>query len=372
MKIPRAADFKRLHDAMAADRLDAIIANSPENVWYLSGYPLAFSGLQGRGYGRNATVIVPAGREPILVPGKFEEQITRARAWATDIEPFNDYVEVPVAAAAEVIRRRELSHGRVGIEMEHLSERFMRALRAALPAAELVPADETLDRLRAVKSPAEIEGMEHALTRATKGALEGLAVARAGQREFELHTSVVDRLIRALWSEKVDGSTLSGPRTLLWNGQSGDRVLAPGDWVRLDYVCASASFAARVCRMGTVGQPSLEQADQLSRYGQGVRTALSRLRAGVAAAHAHALVAESLSAKKVRVVDGALGYGLGYGPIERPYLTSGETWTLAPGMVLSVEPPTDEGLQASWLVVIEERGARVVETSFPPEQLFTI
>lgn len=372
MKTARVVDVKGVHQAMATARLDAIIANSPVNVWYLSGYPLALSGLQGRGYGRNASVVVPAGREPILVPGRFEEQITRARAWVTDIEPFNDYVEVPVAAAAEVMRQRGVPYGRVGVELEHLSERFMRALRQALPGTELVAADETLDGLRAVKSPTEIEGMESALKRAAKGAMDGLTGARAGQREFEVHTRIVGSLVRALWSEKVDGSTLSGPRTMLWNGQSGDRPLASGNWVRLDYTCVAASFAVRICRMGTVAQPSSAQADLFRRYGHGVREALPRLRSGVTGAKARALIAESLGAQKVQVFEGALGYGLGYGPVERPYLASSESWTLAPGMMLSVEPPTIDGLQASWLVLVTGTGVRVVDSPFPPEKLFTI
>jgi Xaa-Pro aminopeptidase len=372
VKIARVADLGRLHQAMAAARLDAIVVNSPANVWYLSGYPLALSGLQGRGYGRNASVVVPAGREPILVPGRFEEQITRARAWATDIEPFNDYVEVPVAAAAQVIRRRGIAHDRVGVELEHLSARFMRALRETLAGAELIAADETLDRVRAVKSPAEIEGMESALKRAARGAADGLFGAKAGQREFEVHTHLVRSVVRTLWSEKVDGATLSGPRTMLWNGQSGDRRLAPDDWVRLDYTCVAAGYPARICRMGTVGRPTPAQTGLFDGYVQGVREALPRLRPGMTGADAHALLVEALGAKRVQVVQGALGYGLGYGPVERPYLAASEVWALAPGVVLSVEPATIDGLQASWLVVLEERVARVVETPFPPETLFTV
>ncbi len=372
MKVPRVADLGRVHKAMTHARLDAILVNSPVNVWYLSGYPLALSGLQGRGYGRNASVLVPAGGEPILVPGRFEEQITRARAWATDVEPFNDYVEVPVAAAAGVLRRRGLPHTRVGIEEAHLSDRFMRALREALPGTEFVSADEMLDQVRAIKSAAEIDGIENALKRSVAGALNGLNSAQAGQRERDVHNHLVASTIRTLWSEKVDGSTLSGPRITLWNGQTTDRALASGDLVRLDYLCVSASFPARICRVGTVGKPSSSQADLFTRYAEAVREGIERLRGGVSGADAHAQITKALDAKRIQVAEGAVGHGLGYGPIERPFLAPGERWTLAPGMVLSVEPPTGDGLLASWLVVIGENGARVVDAPFPPNRLFTI
>ncbi len=372
MRIPRVVDLARVHQAMARAGLEVLIVNSPSNLWYLSGYPLALSGLQGRGYGRNAAAILPAGGEPILVPGQFEEQIARARAWAVDIEPFSDYVVVPVVAAAEVIRRRGLPHNRVGVELAHLSEQFSRALHQALPRSELVPVDEMLDRLRAVKSPAEIEGFEATLRQSARGAKNALQGTRVRESEVDVHNRLAMGMITTLWSEKVDGGVLSGPRISLSNGQVSDRVLAAGDWVRLDYVCASGGYPARVCRTGTVGQPSSSQADIFRRYAEGVQLALQQLAPGMTGADVHARLKEAIDANQVGPVEGAVGYGLGYGPVERPFLATGETWTLTPAMVLSIEPLTADGLLASWLVVMGEKTARVVESEFPPDRLFAI
>ncbi len=372
MNTHRVVDLARVHQAMAQARLDAVIVNSPANVWYLSGYPLALSGLQGRGYGRNAAVVVPASGEPILVPGQFEEQISRARAWATDIEPFSDYVIIPVVAAAEIIRRRGLPHRRLGVELAHLSERFNRALREDLPQSDLVPADEMLDLLRAVKSPTEIEGIETALQRSARGAMKALAGVRAGEREVDVHNRLTMEVVRTLWSEKVDGSVLSGPRISIWNGQVSDRTLGEGDWVRLDYVCASSGYPARLCRMGTVGRASSSQVGLYNRYVTGVQGALQQLVSGLTGAEVQALFMETLAENQVRLVEGAVGYGLGYGPVERPFLAPSETWRLTPGMVLSIEPRTVDGLLASWLVAIGEKVSRIVETEFPADRLFAI
>lgn len=372
MNTQSVVDLDRVHRAMAEQRLDALIVNSPANVWYLSGYPLALSGLQGRGYGRNASVVVPHKGAPILVPGFFEEQISRARAWATEIEPFGDYVMVPVAAAAQVLARRGLPRRRVGVELGHLSERFHRALREALPDSELVAADEMLDQLRAVKSAPEIAGIENALRRSAEGLKQGLAAAKAGGREIDVHNRLVESMIRALWSEKVDGSLLCGPRVSLWNAQVSDRLIAAGDWIRLDYTTALASYPARLVRMGVAGQPSAAQEGAFRRYAASVRQALDRLTSGMTAAAAYAQILDSLQASQVHVVEDTSGFGLGYGPIERPYLTAGESWKLAPGMVLSVEPRTVDGLQASWLVVVGEKTGRVVNSPLPPDELFAI
>jgi Xaa-Pro aminopeptidase len=372
MKTQSVVDLDRVHRAMAEQQLDALIVNHGPNVWYFSGYPLALSGLQGRGYGRNASVIVPVKGDPILVPGFFEEQISRARAWAAEIEPFSDYIQVPVAAAAQVLQRRGLPHRRVGIELNHLSERFHRALWETLPDTDWVAADEMLDGLRAVKSSAEIAGIENTLRRSAEGVKKGLAAAKAGDREIDLHNRLVESMIRAMWSEKIDGSLLCGPRVPLWNAQVSDRPIASGDWIRLDYTTMLASFPARLSRMGVAGQPSAAQEGAFRRYAASVRQALEKVTPGMTGADAHTQIVDGLQASGVDVVEDAAGFGLGYGPVERPYLTPGETWKLQQGMALSVEPRTRSGLQASWLVVIGEKTARVVDSPLPPDELFVV
>lgn len=362
----------QVHRAMHSRAIDLLLVNSPANVWYLSGYPLALSGLQGRGYGRNATVLVPRGGNPVLVPGRFEEQISRARAWVTDIEPFEDYVQIPVVAAGEVAQRRGFPMSRIGIELEHLSVRFVGALACAFPHSELVPVDTMLDQIRAIKQNEEIAGITSVYADVCDAIRQALRKRPPAGRESELHNHITVAIIRGLWSEKVDGSVVAGERIAVWNGQALPIEIRPGGWVRLEYTCARDGYPARLCRMGVVGVPAAEQARRFRRYVGAVRTGLGILRPGVAGKDVWQALTESLMSGGLEPAGGAVGFGLGYGPIERPYLSEHEDEVLRPGMVLSIEPGTREGLRANWIAVLEPGGSRLVQTALPPEELITL
>lgn len=369
---PQLVKLGRVHRAMAEARLDLLLVNGPANVWYLSGYPLALSGLQGRGYGRNASVLLPVGGEPVLVPGFFEEQISRARAWTVDIEPFSDYVQIPVVAAAEIARRRGFALGRVGIEWEHLSAHFANALAEALPESQLVPADALLDELRAVKDAQETAGIEGTYARGAAAMREVLGQTSAGAAEVDVHNRLTVAMMRALWSEKVDGSVLSDSRIAEWNGQAGPRRLSAGDWVRLEYTCAAGGYPARLCRMGTVGQPSVSQADQYERYLDAAREGLRAVRPGILGSGVFKAFHTALVKRGLEPAGGAVGFGLGYAPVERPYLAAQERWPLQEGMVLSVEPSTREGFRANWIVVVGRAEPNSFEAPMPADKLFSI
>ena len=365
----RVVKLGEVHRTMDEAGLDLLLVNSPANVWYFSGYPLALSGLQGRGYGRNASVLVPRGLEPVLVPGRFEEQISRARAWAAEIEPFEDYVQIPVVAAAEVARRRGFPMSRIGIEREHLSTRFATALAKAVPESELVPADRMLDRIRAVKQDAEIEGIASthaAVCSAVRSALVDLA---PGMLESDMHNRVTMAIVRGLWSEKVDGCVLAGERIHLWGGQSIPVRIRPGDWLRLDYTCAQGGFPTRFCRMATAGQPSAEQLQRYAEYTDAVQTSLKTIRPGVTGRDVWQASNQALASRGLAPTGGAVGFSLGYGPMERPFLSESESEVLRKGMVFSIEPRTRDGIQASWVAVFDDEGPNVMADSLPPYEL---
>jgi Xaa-Pro dipeptidase len=367
-----AAVVDRVHRVMSDAGLDLLLLNAPANVWYVSGYPLALSGLQRRGYARNAVVIVPIGGPPILVVGAFEEQISRVGSWLSDIETFDDYLVPPVVGAAEVVKRRRLPRKFVGIEYDHLSERFSRLLRDALPEASIISADRLCETVRMSKDPHEIAGMEAAYQAASLAAAQVLQETTAGLSESDVRNRIMAVLVRTLWSERVDGSVLSGPRIVARNGQASERKLAPGDWVRLDYTFMHGSHAGRLSRMGAVGNPSGDQRERFRAYASACIEGIGQLRSGQTGAEVHERFRAEFARHAVGEVIGGAGSGIGYGPVEPPYLVPGETRRLISGAILSIEPMTADGLCANWMVHVQESGVRMLDCAFLSDALFVI
>jgi Xaa-Pro aminopeptidase len=367
----QVVDLSRVHRGMSQAGIDLLLVNQPENVWYLSGYPLAITGLQWRGYGRSAVVLVPRGADPILVPGKFEVQITKARAWVKDLEPFDDYVTPPVVGAAEAIRRRGLNHRWIGIEREHLCDRFGQLLQEAFPDSEFVRADDLLAHLRARKGSIETAGVIKAYLSAAEAAASALNQATDARREIDLRNQLAFALMRTFWTAQMDVGVVSGPRISIHHGQAGERQFNHGDWIRIECTIVDASYPARVCRMGTCGSASTKQQAMYSGYVDACTRALGRVTVGMTGAGAYDAFRKELQ-NGGHTLLGGVGFGLGYGVVEPPYLAAGSREVLEPGMTLSLEPMTDTGIGVNWTVLVEDGGLREVQSSFGPDRLFAV
>ena len=125
----------------------------PGPVAYLSGHfpPFPNSVFSGatRGLG-HACVLVPAAGEPtLLVDGRGYRRDLVA---LPDVRLGNDFV----AALAGVLRERGLAGGAIGLAGEDIVPLALwRDLAAELPALRLERAEDLLNRLRRIKSPAE-------------------------------------------------------------------------------------------------------------------------------------------------------------------------------------------------------------------------
>jgi Xaa-Pro dipeptidase len=193
---------------MAGSGLEAIVATSPVNVAYLSGYrnrleveTKEFMLSPGAGIGpafRSLAAATVGGRRPALAvhalfaagavglgaellpfgragldfrqgrrSGSALARALEAAQWAS-----------PYEALATALRGLGIDDGRIGVELAGLPTRDRRRLAASLPRAELRDCTNLFRILRAVKTGAEIELLRdagRAAEHATKGALDGAA-----------------------------------------------------------------------------------------------------------------------------------------------------------------------------------------------------
>src|SRR5581483_5172178 len=127
------------------------LTHTPENIYYLTGYQTA-------GYYAYQVLIVGERGEPLLLVRRLEEVNVLLGSWVQQrriYQDTDDVAEETYRALAEL----GLSSGRVGLEKEAWFfsigqyERLCRRLGAG---AEVVDATGLIERLRVVKSAAEI------------------------------------------------------------------------------------------------------------------------------------------------------------------------------------------------------------------------
>ncbi len=358
--------------AMAAADLDALVALSPENFAYVTGFVVPSQPVLR--WRHAAAVTTRDGRTGLLAVD-MEATTVRSRAGSTEVRVWEEFEGNAMPVLAGLLRDRGLAEARIGIEADYVPFGDMAALRELLPRARWVPAEALFGRLRTIKTPRELDLLRR-LSRITDGALRtALGGVRAGSTELEL----AGALTAAIYRLGADGFRFlicaSGERSQYPNVGPTDRTLAAGDLVRLEIFGTLAGYHAGVCRTAVVGEPSAEARRIWGVLVECRDAVFEAIRPGASAAAVY---------RRFLAIFGQLGFapiafvghGIGQFLHEEPYLGARGDATLEAGMVLGVEPlvyaPGRFGLQNKDMVAVTERGCELLSDVTDTDRLFPI
>ena len=142
------------------------------------------------------------------------------------------------------------------VGLRDLPAYWVDALREGLPGVEIEAADQPVLRLRAIKSPREIEKMRRAAQ------ISGLAIKAAmdacqpGASEFQV-AGLAHQVMFVLGAEGLafDSAVVAGPRAGLKHGFPSGRLMQEGDMVFIDMAARVDGYHADLSRTITVGEP---------------------------------------------------------------------------------------------------------------------
>ena len=342
--------------------------------------PVEIPGIM-RGWGQAAFVLPVRDGTPTLV--------VESSDWRPDLVVSERVVDSHdlYARAAQALVELGLGKARIGIAgttvMPHSG---WEVLRAALPGATLLAADNLLGRLRMRKSPAEVAMMRHAS--AAGAAIQNAMVAalREGGTDNDLARvayQVCADTGAVPWEFAFASGPHSGhgywPRLPAWDRT---RRYRRGDIVHPDVYGAVNGYLYDVQRTYIVGG---EISPKLRRLLDGVTGVVDALcascRPGVAVAEVartrtrwlgeHGLLAahEVISDTSVRPL-AASGHGLGAG-FELPWVYEGSEEILEPGMTIALEvylADTAVGTVANEEVVLVTEGEPEILTADSPSR----
>ena len=107
----------RQRAAMGEAGLDALVAISPENFAYTTGFVVPSQPLMRW---RHAIAVVPADGEVGLVSVDMEETTVRGKADGVDIRVWGEFSDDPMESLAALLNDRGLGDKTIGIEMDYL------------------------------------------------------------------------------------------------------------------------------------------------------------------------------------------------------------------------------------------------------------
>ena len=327
-------DMAQITRAMDDFGVDVLLAMSPENFFYLAN---SLNLSQRIIPGRLCIAVFPRDGEPYAVVCYCEQQQTAQDSWIREIQIYIEFKETPMQALARSLKERGLVASRLGIEKHFLAACHAEELAVLLPESTQVAADGLFQKIRSIKTSAEIEILTEAATCTERAILQTLQEARPGHTEKELADQLSLRILRA-------GATsqwrilATGVNTAVNHPYAGSKRLTPGEVMRIDTGGTFQGYQSDVARTAFVGTCS-ERQETVYRYLRETQEAtINAARPGARACDVFNTFKEALRERGLTPTSQAVGHGLGVGLHEFPILHAAETAFIEPGMVLNVEP----------------------------------
>lgn len=345
----KAKRLKKVQAKLKTSRLDAILITNPVNLLYLFGF----------------------GEEECFA------LITRNKAWLyvsalnlTDVRRLVKGAKVSLSADKETVvsNFKSLALRSIGFESNNLTfQRLIDWKKAAWPA-KLVPTVGFIESLRLVKDQDELVLIRKAAAIGDQVYRQIRPYIRPGRTEQYI-ANKVDALIREKGCEPAFKTIVaSGPGSAIPHHVLSNRKLNKNDIVVLDFGAIYKGYRSDLTRTVFLGkinrifqsiyQVVLEaQNKAIEALGPGVKTqSIDQLARGIIAQAGYG-----------RYFIHTTGHGVGLETHELPRISSKDTLTLQPGMVVTVEPGIylfgQGGVRIEDMILITDKGREIITKS---------
>ena len=356
---------RRTIEALTAQGLEGLLCFRQESMYYLSGFDtFGYVFFQCLYLGADGTMTLLT-RAPDV----------RVAAYTSVIEDIRMWVDAPDANPAEDLKAILDEHGcrgrKLGVEYEAygLTGRSAKRVDAALEGfCELEDASDVVNRLRVVKSPAELEYVRRAAVLADQALVVAKEMARPGVFDGDVLAEMQAVVFRG--DGDYPGNEFivnSGRASMFGRYIAGHRIMTDDDYLTIEFAGVYRHYHA--CLMSTlkVGKPNARHA-QLHAIGlEALAACQAALVPGRIVGDVFAAYADTLTRRGITGFANACGYCLGttFSPnwMDWPMFYRDNPVVVEPGMVFFMHMITrdhDRGIGAApgETVVVTETGCK--------------
>ncbi|WP_288050467.1 Xaa-Pro peptidase family protein [Nocardia sp.] len=352
-----AARRSALRSLLVENEVDALLVTDLVNIRYLTGFT-----------GSNATLLVHSwdmrnaeDRTVIGTDGRYHSQIAEQ---VPDLR-----AEIARATARRIVALAgEWQMGRIGYESHVVTVDEHRGFVEQGTGLEFVAAPGLVEQLRTVKDDYEVEQLRAACAAGDAGL--ATLLERGGLRPGRTERQVARDLEWAMFehgAEAISFETIvaAGVNSAVPHHRPTEAVLAPGDFVKLDFGAVIGGYHSDMTRTLVLGEPSDWQREIYALVEESQRAGRKALHPGVKAADVEAAARAVIEAAGhgALFVHG-LGHGVGLRIHEAPGIAKTGTATLLSGVAVTVEPgvyfPGRGGVRIEDTLVVREGGPELL------------
>ena len=364
--------ISRLKQRIIAAGFDAIVAMSPENVTYVSGFVVPSQSLMRW---RHAACIVTANGRISMVAIDMEATTVKAHAGIHDLRIYREFSDDPMEKLAEALRDLKLDRSKVAIEMEYLPAKDFATLQKSLPGVQWLAADGVFNKARQIKTPREL-ALLRSLSKLTDNAIgTALRSATIGMSEMEM----AGTLLTTLFAGGAESYKLmiiaSGERSEFPNVGPSERKLKHGDIIRMEIFGQKSGYLTGVCRTAVVGEATPEQYKIWSNLIECKYLVMDLIKPGASCAEVYRKFLEKFSQLGFEPIS-FVAHGIGLHLHEEPYMGRYGNETIEAGMVGAFEPlvyiPGRFGMQNKDMFCVIDEGCELLSDVTPTDTLLRV
>lgn len=362
--------YLSMQKTMRENNLDAIIALSPENFYWISN---ALITTMKSIPDRIGAVLGILDEDPALLTCSIEKSLVDDDTWIKDVRVYEEFQESPVAVLAEIIRSKGLAKSRIGIEMNYIVARYYDELKGELPEVELVDVSKLFLLMRMVKTQREIEILSHAAFSTEKAMVDGFYAARMGDREVDVLNNIIINSLKSGGTEP-GGSFGAGPKSAIAHPVVDETPLKYGQIVSVDFGASYQGYYSDIGRTAIVGKSNDRQNRIYTSLYDVQRRVIDMIRPGVRACDLYTAAVKWLHEYGIALSLSHCGHGLGLGLHELPIFAPQCDIRLEENMVVNVEPffVTDEGYHSEDTMLVTSDGVKLLSTYEDHSQILVI
>ena len=362
----------RLRNRIVGEGLDAIMAISPENVTYVSGFVVPSQSLMRW---RHAACLLTADGRIVMVAIDMEATTVKAHAGIDDLRIYREFTDDPMETIAVALHDLGLDSARVGIELEFLPAKDFATLHKMLPGMQWVAADAIFNKARQIKTPNELE-LLRSLSKLTDKAIgDTLRSAKVGMSEMEL----AGNLLTSLFAGGAESYKLmiiaSGERSQFPNVGPTDRKLQKGDLIRMEIFGQKNGYLTGVCRTAVVGDASAEQYKIWSNLIECKYLVMDLIKPGASCPEVYEKFLQKFSELGFEPIS-FVAHGIGLHLHEEPYMGRYGNEIVEAGMVGAFEPlvyiPGRFGMQNKDMFCVTDTGCELLSDYTPTDTLLSV
>ena len=352
--------------------LDAIIALSPENVIYISGFVVPSQSLMRW---RHAICIVTAEGRISMVAIDMEANTVKAHAGIDDLHVYREFMDDPMDKLAETLKSLKLDDAKLGIEMEFLPAKDFASLQKNLPAIRWTAADAIFNKARQIKTPNELSFLRSLSKLTDKAIGDTLRQAKIGMSEMDL----AGLLLTSLFAGGAESYKLmiiaSGERSQFPNVGPTDRRLKAGDLIRMEIFGQKSGYLTGVCRTAVVGDATPEQYKIWSNLIECKYLVMDLIKPGASCPDIYRKFLQKFSELGFEPIS-FVAHGIGLHLHEEPYMGRSGNEVVQAGMVGAFEPlvyiPGRFGMQNKDMFCVTDAGCELLSDYTPTDTLLRV